>query len=344
LDTLYDVFSVRGVASDENIGDIKRFLSGESECNAREILTAKMEGASELQQFELAIRYRNGIGFLDKLKERNIANVGRWVNCDVFGAFASADVFVVAVITVRTGKLIGVQNFVNVNDIPLSDGEKIEQFISQYYLENIRPDEVITVADVKIGYKKKLVDMATENAREYLQTSIEKIKHKEQFTAGAVDELTGILRLPVAPKRIECYDISHMGGEDVVGSMVVFVDGAEDKKSYRKFKIRHAGGIDDYKSMCEVITRRLKRTDWGTPDLIVLDGGKGQLSVVLANVETDVPIVAFGGENDDVVLPNGETVSFEKHSYAFRLLQRVRDEAHRFANYFRVQRASKRTK
>jgi excinuclease ABC subunit C len=350
LDTIYDIFNYRGGAGGiippDIIMKIKSFLGGEKDFGAYEILTQKMEQASEMQQFELAIRYRNGISFLDKLKERTITNINRDVNCDVFGGFGSADVFVVSVLNVRAGKLIGVQNFANVNASPLTDDEKVQEFIAQYYLENVKPEEI--VFDAKIGVKKKLVEMAIQNAREYLETSIEKIKHREQFTAGACVELGKILNMDTVPNRVECYDISHLGGEDVVASMVVFVNGAEDRKSYRKFKMRHTKGNDDTLSMREVITRRLNRRDWGTPDLIVLDGGKGQLSAVSdlfikgenrGGVGGNAPhIIAFGGEHDEIFLQSGEIIALNKHSYALRLLQRIRDEAHRFANFYRNQR------
>ena len=320
------------------IDDVKSFLRGERDGGAREILTRKMEKAAELQQFELAIRYRNGLNFLDKLKERTITQVGRDVNCDVFGFAARADVFVVAVLTVRAGKLIGVQNFANQNNSPKADDEKLQEFIAQYYLENIEPDEVVTTA-VK-GYKKKLLDMAYENAHEYIETSIEKIKYKNEFTIGACKELGEILGLAHTPKKIECFDISHMGGTGTVASMVVFIDGVAEKKLYRKFRIRHGEGNNDVASMHEVLTRRLKRLGGGgddsfgtAPDLIILDGGKAQLSVVeeVRSTNYEIPVIAFS-ENNEIFLPERkDPIALDKRSYALRLLQRIHDEAHRFA-------------
>jgi excinuclease ABC subunit C len=341
LDTIYDIFGIRESADAATIQNIKSFLNGDSDFGAEELLTKKMEQASNLQQYELAIRYRNGIRFLDRLKERTITNVGRDVNCDVFGYASRADIFVVSVLTVRVGKLIGVQNFANKNDSPKIDDEKLDEFIGQYYLENVRPSEVITTA--KAGYKKRLVEMSRENAREYIEVSIEKIEHKHQFTVGACQELQKVLGLAIVPKKIECYDISHMGGEGVVASMVTFVDGNAEKKLYRKFRIRHALGAtpqdanNDPLSMFEVLTRRLKRLG-GTddsfataPDLIIVDGGKTQLSATIS-VAKDIPVIAFGGQYDEVFVPNEKLpIALNKHSYALRLLQRIRDEAHRFA-------------
>lgn len=289
--------------------------------------------------------------------------------------------FVATVLTVRAGKLIGVQNFSCRDNSPAELNEKLDEFISQYYLENVAPEEVLTPTGLrsgdcfetrnksftqppltapKIGYKKKLLEMAEQNAREYLETSIEKIKHRDDFTVGACDELAKVLGLETKLKRIECYDISHLGGEDTVASMVVFVDGAEDKKAYRKFRVRTSTN-DDLVSMREVLTRRLARTDWTMPDLIVLDGGKAQLSVAstLATAELVLPAcagtssnkssslrvsakdncatpyyIAFGGVNDEIFTDKG-VIRLPKNSYALRLLTRIRDEAHRFANYYR---------
>jgi excinuclease ABC subunit C len=342
LDAIYDIFGFRGMADAGTMEKVKAFLRGEKDFGAREILTQKMDQAAQLQQFEIAIRYRTGLAFLDLLKERTITNVGRDVNCDVFAYCSRADIFAVSVLTVRAGKLIGVQNFANQNDSPKTDDEKLEEFIGQYYLENIRTDEVITGA--LRGYKKRLVKMAQENAREYVETSIEKINFKTQFTAGACEELGRILGMAAVPKKIECFDISHMGGEGVVASMVVFIDGAPEKKLYRKFRVRHGQGNDDFLSMREVVGRRLKRLggvdpSFGvTPDLIVVDGGKGQLSAAsqafaaLDNVPP-IQLAALAKREEEIFVPDGEEpIVLAKRSYALRLLQRLRDEAHRFAH------------
>jgi len=335
LDTIYDIFGVREKTDPTTIENIKKFLSGEKDFNAYETLTQKMENASELQQFELAIRYRNGIRFLDKLKDRTITNVPRDVNCDVFGCTERADVFVVSVLTVRSGKLIGVQNFANQNNSPKATDEKLDEFIAQYYLENVRPEETVTVASR--GYKKKLVAMANENAREYIDISIEKIQHKHEFTVGACTELGKVLNIPT-PKKIECYDISHMDGEAVVASMVVFIDGVAEHKLYRKFKIKHQQGNNDTLSMFEVLHRRLNRLG-GTdpsfatpPDLLIVDGGKPQLSAAVG-AGVNFPLIALAKREEEIFAPDRDApIKLPRHSHALRLLQRIRDEAHRFAH------------
>jgi excinuclease ABC subunit C len=396
VDTIYDIFGVRdGVIDAGTIANIKSFLRGENNFNAYEILTKKMETAAQMQQFELAIRYRNGISFLDKLKERSVGTTSRNINADVFAGVASADFFVVSVVTVRAGSIIGINNFSAKDNSPLENDEKLQEFIAQYYLENIRPDEVLTVA--QRGYKKRLVDIAQSNAEEYLKTSIEKIEYKSDFTLGACAELGKFLGLARTPRKIECYDNSHMGGENATGGMVVFIDGAPNKKLYRKFRIRQTNGCDDYESMREVLARRFRRLgrsdgddnglsggggdgnglsvgdgdNYGerfpaapdtdvrarqnfdnydesfsvAPDLIVLDGGKGQLSVVceiMKEAGVDIPIIAFA-DFDQIFLPREGLPRFlERRSYALRLLQRLRDESHRYANEYRKNLAKKR--
>ena len=382
------------------IADVKAFLRGEREFGAREILSKKMETAAELQQFELAIRYRNGIDFLDKLKDRTITQIGRDVNCDVFACVSNGDIVVFCVMTVRAGKLIGIQNFDVMTSGVQSNEDMLGSFIMQYYENNIAPEQIVADIDLpnvvkpKAALKKRLLDMAKANAQEYLDKSVEQIKFKHEFTVGACEELARVLRgvfsslgtacgtppqplqglwssnkssaapsqksphvaLAPALRKIECYDISHTGGEDTVASMVVFIDGVAQKKLYRRFKIKHGLGNNDVMSMREVIKRRLARVDthdesFGIcPDLIVLDGGKGQLSAVMDWVNNlthpkimQTGIIALAKENEEIFVPGqSEPIVLSKRSYALRLLQRLRDEAHRFANeYHKKLRGSK---
>ncbi|MDR0383993.1 MAG: GIY-YIG nuclease family protein [Christensenellaceae bacterium] len=152
------------------------------------------------------------------------------------------------------------------------------------------------------------------------------------FTLGACRELGEILGLQKTPRRIECYDISHTDGENQVASMIVFIDGVADKSQYRKFKIKHGMGNNDFLSMNETLTRRLKHKEWATPDLIVIDGGKGQLSAV----ETDgIPTVSLA-KKFEIIYKAGDDrpIILSRGNFALRLLQRMRDEAHRFAITF----------
>jgi excinuclease ABC subunit C len=157
------------------------------------------------------------------------------------------------------------------------------------------------------------------------------------FTLGACRELGEILGLEKTPRRIECFDISHTAGENQVASMVVFTDGVPDKGQYRKFKIRHGQGNNDFLSMSEVISRRLKHKEWASPDIIVIDGGKGQLGVVekMGLTDESIKFISLAKQFELIYTDNmTEPIVLSRRSYALRLLQRVRDEAHRFAITF----------
>jgi len=327
------------------VDKVKMFLRGENDFGAREILTEKMNKAASLEQFEVAIRYRNGLSFLDKLGERTITQVGRNVNCDVFAYATRGEIIVFSVLAVRAGAMIGIQNFTVENKIE-SESDALGSFIMQYYQTNVVPEQIVASVELsevsvftpKIALKKKLLDMANANAQEYLNTSIEKIQFKQEFTIGACKELGKILGLSHVPRKIECYDISHFGGENIVASMVVFLDGAAERKLYRRFKIQHKMGNNDYLSLNEVLRRRFARLDsadpsFGSrPDLIIIDGGKGQLSSVLETIPNNIPVIAIAKENEEIFTTHSnQPIILDKRSYALRLVQRIRDEAHRFS-------------
>ena len=189
--------------------------------------------------------------------------------------------------------------------------------------------------------------MAEKNATEYLSKSIDKIKHKDDMTKNACQRLKDILGLKKYPKRMECYDISNISGVDKVGSMVVFIDGEADKSSYRRFKIKTVEGANDYASHQEMMRRRLAKlgTDeeprFPKPDLIIIDGGKGQLSAVKEIFDeagiTDIELIALAEREEEVfTLYSEESIRIDHRDYALKMLQRIRDEAHRFAiTYFR---------
>jgi excinuclease ABC subunit C len=192
------------------------------------------------------------------------------------------------------------------------------------------------------GPRVDLVAMTAENARIYLEQVQAKTDEETRTAAEALRELAEVLGLPEAPKRLECYDISTLQGEDAVGSMVVFVNGLPAKDQYRRFKIRHyTGAPDDYAMMREMLERRLgaalmkSRKFAALPDLMVIDGGKGQLGVaVQAMTELDIhmPVIGLAKRYEEIFLPDREhSLMLPKHSRALHLLQCIRDEAHRFA-------------
>jgi len=195
------------------------------------------------------------------------------------------------------------------------------------------------------GINKTLLDMAKSNAITYLEKQIEKNKMEFSSTLGAIQNLQEKLSLPSLPRRMECYDISHISGTNKVASMVVFKDGKPDKKSYRKFKIKTVKGSNDFACLEETLNRRLSRLvkqDGDSfkekPDLIIIDGGKGQLSStfpLLEKFNLDIPMISLAKRIEEVFLPNKSTaILLKPNSVELKLLQRIRDEAHRFAITF----------
>ena len=189
--------------------------------------------------------------------------------------------------------------------------------------------------------------MAARNVKEYLEKSVSAIEHKNDMTVNACARLQTLLSLSKYPKRMECYDISNISGVDKVGSMVVFTDGEADKYAYRRFKIKTVEGADDFASLKEVLLRRLSKLGtaeeerFPKPQLIVIDGGKGQLSAVKEIFDElgikDIDLVSLAKREEEVfTLASEESVRIDRRDYALKTLQRIRDEAHRFAiTYFR---------
>lgn len=241
----------------------------------------------------------------------------------------------------------------------------LEQFIVQYYdalpaapdeivvnyslpsenalttLLTDRFDKKLNIVLPRRGVRRQLVEMAENNAKNYLETFVVKYLKRYNMTKGAVDKLQRELELPVRPDRIECYDISHISGTDVVASMVVFIDGEARKKMYRRFKMR-VDQNNDFFNMRETLTRRLARINncddesfGAVPDLIVIDGGKGQLAYAqeaMRGCNLEIPMISLAERNEIVFLPDTDKgVILNRRSSALALLQRVRDEAHRFA-------------
>ncbi len=343
------------------------FLSGNYE-DAERLLKEKMQQFAEEEQFELALATRDKIAMLKRLGGRRITSMPRDVDADVWAISSNGLYAAVSLLVTRKGIMQGARTF----SLEEGAGEKREAFTSvltQYYSAHEVPHEIILGADAddelianyckekrdrnlfvtrpKMGVKKELLDMAERNAKEYLDKSVSQIRHKNDMTKNACERLHTLLGLQRYPKRMECYDISNISGVDKVGSMVVFTDGETDKYEYRRFKIRTVEGADDFASLQEVLERRLSKLGteeeerFQKPQLIVIDGGKGQLSAVKEIFDrlgiADIDLVALAKQEEEVFTLNSpESVRLEKSDYALRTLQRIRDEAHRFAiTYFR---------
>ena len=361
----------------KEIDKVINFLNGNDD-EIEEILTKKMLDASENENYENAILYRDRLKMIEKLKQRVVANLPKDVSKDVFAYYTDGLSGVITYMVVRGGKILGIISYPCL-DAELEESETLFNFVVQYYQNLLVPNEIILSHDIdednknllwqvlgkKVniitsphGINKNLLDMALVNAKEYLNKFIEKERLKYNNTLGAVKSLQEKLALKEAPMRMECYDISNISGTNKVCSMVVFKNGEASKKDYRKFKIKSVKGSNDFASLAEALSRRLKRLKEQNgesfsekPNLIIIDGGKGQVSTCYEILkeyghENDIEIIGLAKRIEEVFFPNNpKPVILKAGSAELKLLQRIRDEAHRFAiTYHRYIRTQKQIK
>ncbi len=349
------------------VDEVKNFLNGGHEKIESEI-HQKMEKAAENMEFEKAAEYRDQIRAIETIMTRQKMTNTDLLDRDVFGYAIDKGWMCVQVFFVRQGKLIerDVSMFPFYNEAE----EDFLTYIGQFYQENEHfiPKEVLipdtidkpsveALLDTKVlqpkrGEKKKLVELANKNASVALNERFDLIARKQERTIGAVERLGNAMNIPT-PIRIESFDNSNIMGTNPVAAMVVFIDGKPAKKEYRKYKIKTVNGPDDYASMREVIYRRYSRVIREVlplPDLILIDGGKGQVDVakdVLENqLGIDIPIAGMAKNdkhktNELLFGTDLAVVPLERNSPEFFLLQRVQDEVHRFAITFHRQLRSK---
>lgn len=359
----------------KEIDRVINFLNGNDE-EIEEILTKKMQQAAENENFENAILLRDRLKMIAKLKQRVVANLPKDVSKDVFAYYTDGLSGVITNMVVRGGKILGIISYPCL-DAELEEGQTLFNFIVQYYQNLLVPNEIIlshNIEDKELlydffnkkvniityphGINKNLLDMALVNAKEYLNKYIEKEKLKYNNTIGAIKSLQEKLHLKNLPERMECYDISNISGTNKVCSMVVFKNGEASKKDYRKFKIKTVKGSNDFASLKEALTRRLKRlvelngeSFKEKPDLIIIDGGKGQISSCYEilqefELENKIDMIGLAKKQEEVFFPNrSEPMLLKPGSVELKLIQRIRDEAHRFAiTYHRNIRTAKMTK
>ena len=354
------------------VDEVVEFLKGDTK-HVEQILKNKMQLASESQNYEKAIEIREEIRALNNLKQRYTAQFPTIFNQDVVGYYSTGTMSAFTVMIIREGKVMGVENFALDN---IQDYDAVAStFLMQYYSNRFIPKKIILPADIsdrvelqeyllkqtdekleiivpQKGRNKKLCELAEINGKEYLEKSIGAIKTREMKTIGAINRLKEVLKLDSVPYRIECYDISHTGGTNSVASMVVFLNGDLQKSHYRKFNIKSVEGIDDFASMKEVLSRRIAELKSSndesfssTPNLIVLDGGKGQLSSVLEifnELNVNIPICSLAKQDEEIYIPNqSKPITLKRSDVALQLLQRIRDEAHRFAITFHRSKRNK---
>jgi excinuclease ABC subunit C len=359
------------------IDSVIEFLSGDTKPIQRE-LERKMKDAAEGERFEEAARYRNRLFAVRHLVERQAADKRSVGSVDVIGIAADGNRATVQVFPLRDGRLIDRYGFHLENVDGQDTATLLEAFLIEYYgsAPSMPPQIVVppdsgdtsVLADflserrgsrVEVraparGEKRRLQELATQNARLALESEVLQVERKRVRRVEALEELREALNLESLPLRIECYDVSNIQGESVVGSMVVFQDAMPKKAHYRKFGVRTLDGQDDYAALAEVIARRFARLqdatseDYdesfaATPNLVVIDGGKGQLAAALAAMQAyDLPrvaVISLAKRVEEVFVPGeAEPIVLDRNSPGLHLLQRVRDEAHRFALDFHRQR------
>lgn len=359
------------------IEQVAQILQGKT-TSVLQTLDAQMNSAAAELKFEDAAIFRNRMRELEVYSSKQKVVDVELHDRDIVAVAAEGDDACGVVFKIREGKVLGRQHYYISKVEGKSESEIIEALVQRYYLESSDvPSELVLSSPIETkeavrewltsrrgnsvrvespddGELAKLVSMCRKNAQYLLdELKLQKMK-RDDFIPHAVQSLQRDLRLKSVPRRIECFDISHLQGTETVASMVVFVDGKPKKSEYRKFKIRAAAEgniVDDFASMREVIRRRYARVleeQSELPDLIMVDGGKGQLSSACAVLKElnlgSQPIISLAKRLEDVFVPDeSEPVVIPKSSSALRLLQQVRDEAHRFAITFHRLLRDKRT-
>lgn len=359
----------------KNIDYAKSILSGKTR-DLEHYLREKMEQLSEEMKFEEAAQVRDQLGAIRQFVSRQKVVTADLVDRDVFGIYREDNTACSLVFTVREGKLIGRKHFIIKKADDLTDEEIVQRTLDTWYSEQefvpkeiflpTEPEDIETLSTIlakkrkasvnikipKIGEKRHLVDLAENNAQYILKEYLLAIAKREQSVPHAVQALQRDLRLKRLPRIIECFDNSHLQGTELVSSMVCFEDGKPKKSEYRKFKNQTVNKNDDFAAMREAVERRYSRLineKQRLPDLIVIDGGKGQLSSAVSvlkelGILDKVAIVGLAKRLEEVFFPgNSEAVLLPRTSSSLRLIQQLRDEAHRFAITYHRQLRSKRT-
>jgi excinuclease ABC subunit C len=379
---------------DEVIEDVILFLEGKSDDVLRR-LRQQMEAAAERMEYERAAQVRDQLRSIERTVERQMVSTTRKEDVDIFGMAREGDQACVQVFFVRGTQMIGRDTFVVEGVRDESDSAVLTNFILQYYegaqyvpklvalpaeaedrdtIEELLSEKRGSLVEVRVperGEKKRLVELAGDNAKEALSLMRVKWMADANKTEQALEQLMEELSLPGIPQRIECYDNSNIQGTSPVSSMVVFIDGKPATNQYRRFKVKTVVGADDFATMAEVLRRRFKnhgksaegvtaevesdhgatqdpkpeiqsQEGWALPDLVIIDGGKGQLGAAVQVMRElsvhHIPTVGLAKRFEELFVPDeDEPVVLPRGSEALYLVQRIRDEAHRFAITFHRQ-------
>jgi len=343
----------------KTVREVERFLEGRNDDLAAE-LTREMEAAAEETKFERAAALRDRVQALNTIRERQQMISTDEADADIVGVVRQGSEACVQLFFVRKGRLLGRESFFFERVAGWSDGEILSAFVRQFYVRDVTPPPEIVLSEAlpeaeliaewlgqrrggrvellapQRGRKRELVAMAEENAALALQSHLLSRGNRQQVV---LEDLQRALSLPELPHRVEAFDISTIQGHETVASMVVWVEGDMKRDEYKRYKIRTVTGTDDFASMQEVLGRRYGKaleTESVLPDLIVLDGGRGQLNVGIKALEAIgldyIPIAALAKRAEEVYLPERlQPLVLDMGSPALQALQRMRDEAHRFA-------------
>jgi len=357
-----------------NIDSVVMILSGKSKAVIEKLQT-KMNEASGNMDYELAARIRDQIEAIESVMVKQKVDIGEHIDRDIVALAREGKLAVAVVMQLREGILIGRQDFQLSAEKEDTDDTIVETFITQYYNHQPNlPEEIflpIELADEKVvadwlrqlkgsaikvitpkkGENVRLVELAAKNARLLLDDLLIQKRHQTERTSKMVTSLKDDLKLPKSPRTIVCFDISNTGQTDAVGSCVYFENARPKKSEYRHFKIKGVKGQDDFKMMREIIGRyfyRLKNESVTPPDLVVVDGGKGQLSSALAELRyldfEEQPVIGLAKRLEEVFVPGAsDSLTISKSSPSLMLLKQIRDEAHRFAITYNRKVRSKRT-
>lgn len=354
----------------EAVRDVRLFLEGKNRDLARS-LRERMEQAAEELRFEAAARYRDLLRVVERLGEEQKMALTTEVDADIFGLHTDGRRLTLYLFTMREGKIVGKRDF-HWEKLPPGDlGRFLTQVLVQYYeagdyvpAEIVLPCAVedrqlierwlsakkgrrVHVVEPKRGVKRELVALATQNAKLAFE---ERFRVRRPEMSQVLEELARVLQLPRPPERIEAFDVSHLQGTEMVASLVVCENGAMRKDQYRHYLVKTAREGDDYGALREVVHRRYARVlreARSLPDLVLIDGGKGQLHAALEALEelnlATLPVAALAKREELLYIKErAEPLLLERHSPALHLIQMIRDEAHRFAVMFHRRRRRQR--
>ncbi len=361
-----------GVVSEKSYADmikhVIQFLQGRTK-ETEVFIKNHMELASSEMRFEDAGMYRDQLHAIGRFKDRQRKVTADFEDRDVIALAKEEDYGIAVIVRIRNGRITSREKL-SLRNLDESDAKIMETIVSRFYLETdfipkevslpVAPenqDELISwlkekrngaihLSVPKKGEKAKEVRLAFQNAKLLLGEWMINRKKRRELVPKMISQLQDDLQMKVPPRRIEAFDISHLGGTNTVASMVCFMDGKPRKSEYRKFKVKTVDGIDDFASMREVVFRRYKRVKEegiGLPDLILIDGGKGQLSMAVSALRElgldYLPIIGLAKRLEEVFVPGqSEAQSIHKQSPGLILLRRIRDEAHRFAITYQKQK------